>query len=273
MKATPREHMLARTGTGMHKLLDQPVRLILAAVLCAGWVPYAGATMVTVAGTLFDVQYDDVQLNPSSGQFSLFGAPTINGSNIIFRPNNLFAQSNGAGLVNVPATFNLAIVPRAGLQLQVSALSLTELGDFSLTGNGSYVNVGGQLIAYDPSNFFSYTTSNLAMVSPGNTNNTVSALPNAQNVSWIAQAAINSASNPSPFANPAGVNVVLENQLQAFASASDPNNFAFIQKKVAGDTVTLTVVSQVPVPAAGLLFAGGLAGMFGFAGRRTRSTG
>ena len=247
------------------------LKLMLAAALCCGCMQYAGATMVTVAGTLFDVQYDDAQLNPSSGQFSLFGAPTISGSNVIFRPNNLFAQSSSGGLVGVPATFNLAIVPRSGLQLQVSGLSLTELGDFSLAGNGSYVNVGGQLIAYDPANFISYTTSNLAMVAPANTANTVTSPPGAQNVNWIAQAAINSSANPSPFANPAGVNVVLENQLQAFAPTSDPNSFAFIQKKVAGDTVTLTVVSQVPVPAAGLLFASGFLGLIGMARRRGRS--
>jgi hypothetical protein len=255
----------------MQTILDHLLKLILAAALCGGWVQHASATILTVTGTLFDVQYDDAQLNPSSGQFSLFGAPTINGSNIIFRPNNLFAQSSSAGLVGVPATFNLTIVPRTGLQLQVRALSLTEVGDFSLRGNGSYVNVGGQLIAYDPSNFFSYTTSNLAMVAPDNAANTVSALPNVQNVNWIAQAAINSSANPSPFANPAGVNVVLENQLQAFAPTSDATSFAFIQKKVAGDTVTLTVVSQVPIPAAGLLFASGFLGLIGMARRRGRA--
>lgn len=255
----------------MQTKLDHLLKLILATAFCGGWVQNASATTVTVTGTLFDAQYDDAQLDPSSGQFSLFGAPTISGSNIIFRPNNLFAQSIHSGLVGVPATFNLTIVPRAGLQLQVSALLLTELGDFSLTGNGSYVNVGGQLIAYDPANFFSYTTSNLAMVAPGNTANTVSALPNALNVNWIARAAINSSANPTPFANPAGVNVVLENQLQAFAPASDPTSFAFIQKKVAGDTVTLSVVSQVPIPAAGLLFASGFLGLIGMARRRGRA--
>ncbi len=255
----------------MRTVLDHLFKLIVAAALCGTWVPHAGATILTVTGTLFDVQYDDAQLNPSSGQFSLFGAPTISGSNIIFRPNNLSAQSTSGGLVGVPATFNLTIVPSAGLQLQVSALSLTELGDFSLRGVGSYVNVGGQLIAYDPANFFSYTTNNLAMLAPANTANTVYAPPAAQNVNWIAQAAINSTANPSPFANPAAVNVVLENQLQAFAPTSDPNSFAFIQNKVTGDAVTLTVVSEVPIPAAALLFASGFLGLIGMARRRGRS--
>lgn len=238
---------------------------LLAAALALG-APVAGATIVTVSGALFDVQYDDSQLNPSSGQFSLFGAPTISGSNIIFRPNNLFAQSTAQNLVAVAATFNLLIVPKG--QMQLAGLVLTELGDLTIRGSGSYVNVGGQLIAYDAANILSYSTSNLAMLTPTNTNNTVTAPPNQQNLNWSAQAALGAAStNPSPFTNPQGTNVVLQNQLQAFASSSDPNNFAFIQKKVAGDTVTLTVIAT-PIPAAGLLLAGGLAGLFGFGKRR-----
>lgn len=234
-------------------------QILLTMVGALAWQSISAA-IVTVSGTTFDVQYDDAQLNPSSGQFSLFGAPTISGSNIIFMPNNLFAQSAAAGLVNVPATFNLSIVPKAGTQLQVSGLSLTELGDLTLRQPGSYVNVGGQLIAYDAANFSSYTSSNLALLSPTNSGNTVTAPPNAQNVNWSAHAGIDAATNPSPFANPAGFNVILENQLQAFAPTADPLSFAFIQKKIAGDTVTLTVITT-PIPASVLLLLSGLLGL------------
>ena len=119
-------------------------KLLLAAALCGGAMQQAAATVVTVTGTLFDVQYDDVQLNPSSGQFSLFGAPTIVGSNIIFQPNNMFALSTPANQADAHKTFNfnMDIVPKAGMHLQVSALSLAELGDFTLTGSGSNVHVG-----------------------------------------------------------------------------------------------------------------------------------
>jgi hypothetical protein len=244
------------------------MRIVLALVCAAGW-QYAGAAIITVSGTLFDVTYDNAQLDPLSGQFSLFGAPTISGSNIVFKPNNLFAQSAAGGLVNVPATFNLMIVPKAGSQLQVNGLTLTELGDLTLRQPGSYVNVGGQLIAYDAANFASYTASNLNLLSPTNSANTVTAPPNVQNASWSAQAAISAAANPSPFANSNGFNVILENQLQAFAPTSDPASFAFIQKKVAGDTVTLTVVTT-PIPASALLLASGLLGLVGITVRNRR---
>lgn len=250
----------------MQSQLRRLLAVIAAAILGSAGIGTAGAAIVTVSGTLFDVRYDDAQLNPLSGQFSLFGAPIISGSNIIFQPNNLFALSTSDGLVSVPATFNLTVIAKPNGPA-ISGLSLVELGDFSLTGSGSYVNVGGQLIAYDAANFFSYTTNNIAMVSPANTANTVTAPPNVQNANWAATAALSAAQNPLPFANPDGVNVVLENQLQAFAPASDPNSLAFIQKKVTGNTVTLTV-TQVPVPAAGLLLAGGFLGLLGAARRR-----
>ena len=246
--------------------LPAGMRLAQALLAMAGAVAWhgAGAAIITVSGSYFDVSYDDAQLDPSSGQFSLFGAPTISGASIIFKPNNLFAQSAAAGLVNVPATFNLTIVPKAGARTQVSGLSLTELGDLTLMQPGSYVNVGGQLIAYDPANFSSYTSSNLALQSPTNTNNTVSAPPGVRNLNWSAHAGIDAATNPSPFANQAGFNVILENQLQAYAPTSDPLSFAFIQKKVAGDTVTLTVITT-PIPASVLLLLSGLLGLAGVA--------
>ncbi len=109
------------------------------------------------------------------------------------------------------------------------------------------------------------------MVAPGNTANTVSALPNVQNGNWVAQAALNSSTQPLPFANPAGIHVVLQNQLDAFVQTNDPNNLAFIQKKLTGDAVTLTVVSQVPVPAAIWFFASGFLGLAGVARRRGRT--
>ncbi len=256
------------TKPGLVSRLATLMRIVLALVCAAGW-QYAGAAIITVSGTLFDVTYDNAQLDPLSGQFSLFGAPTISGSNIVFKPNNLFAQSAAGGLVNVPATFNLMIVPKAGSQLQVNGLTLTELGDLTLRQPGSYVNVGGQLIAYDAANFASYTASNLNLLSPTNSANTVTAPPNVQNASWSAQAAISAAANPSPFANSNGFNVILENQLQAFAPTSDPASFAFIQKKVAGDTVTLTVVTT-PIPASALLLASGLLGLVGITVRNRR---
>ncbi len=143
----------------MQKALDHLVKLIFVLVACAGWMQPAAAAMITVSGTLFDVRYDDAQLDPLNiGQYSLFGAPTISGSNIIFQPNNMFAQSTPGSQTTPDAhktfTFNMDIVPKAGSQLQVSALSLAELGDFTLTGAGSNVHVGGQLIAYDLANPF-----------------------------------------------------------------------------------------------------------------------
>ena len=228
-----------------------------AAALSAG---AAQAAMVTLVGTDFNVIYDDTKL----GQF---GAPTLSGDTLYFLPNDFRAESlNGAQVVTDNSTLNgLTLIAHPGFEF--GALSLTEFGDYLLSGANSSVTVGGQLRAFDPSNsVFTQTSNNISVNSA-----TPLTVNDGANHDWAAAATINSSTATIiPGGNPwlssaSSVGLTLQNNLSAYTSPTDMGPLeALVEKKFDGVSLTVT---PVPLPASVWLFASGV-GLIGGVRRR-----
>jgi hypothetical protein len=213
------------------------------------WLSLIGALLLSGAaqsaelfGTDFNVIYDPTTLG-------LFGTLSLQGDTLVFTPNSFIAKSlNGQGVVT-PTGSNTA----SGIQLvahpgfHFGNLSLTEFGDYLLSGVGSSVSVSGELIAFDgdatANPVTTYTTSTITPNGPLNLNTGTS-----QN--WSATAAINNGTpafgGSGPWLNAAGtVDVTLENLLSA--STTTANSEALIEKKAAFGGVGI-VVTPVPLP-------------------------
>jgi hypothetical protein len=191
----------------------------------------AHASLVTVVGATFDVRYDAALLNAS-----LFGTPTLTGNTLSFTPVSFSAQSiNGNQYATQDSTINLQLLPHAGQQ--ITAVSLTERGDYLLRGNQSFVEVTGQIRLFD--------LDHPLTVADGVVHN------------WQAGAQIQVLGNGA-LPGATRFNLTLENLLGAYTSNTENSGplRAFIQKKNAIDGVSM-VISTVPEPEAwGLALAG-----------------
>ena len=126
--------------------------LLAACMSCVGIAP-AHAAMQTVIGSAFDITYDDALTG-------LFGALSLTGSTIIFSPTTFKAKSlNGAEFVTANQTFQFRVTPHTGIDF--SSISVSEAGDYELQGAHSFVNVGGQIRAFDVANSFVQLTNNI----------------------------------------------------------------------------------------------------------------
>ncbi len=164
----------------------------------------------------------------------LFGDPNLSGGNtFVFFPKDFIATSVGGEIAEVSdtLTFDLIVYPGAS----VTGIQISEYGDYGILGNG-LVDMSSIL-----------TTENL--ITP-------------QTESDI----LNNPTMPADFGTGAwfangGVSlngwkhlrVTLSNDLIAI---SDLDSVAFIQKKIVGDSVAITII---PEPATLALLAGGIA--------------
>lgn len=239
-------------------------------LLGAFWAP-AGAALVTLTGSQFDLTYDTTKLG-------LFGAPTLTGNTLSFTFNNFSAQSlNGAGAVNTNSTIaGLEFTAKNGFQ--IGAFDLVEFGDYTISGNGSFVRVQGQLRAFDlVQPLTTQTTANLLVsaLTPLNIND-------GANHDWSASARIDASTPtvlPSLFnaitAGSGRVGMTIENRLTAYTDpASSGFREAFIEKKFVGVGLQVTVTpAPVPLPPTAALTLLGLTGLAVVARRRRRSAG
>jgi hypothetical protein len=215
------------------------------------------AAIITLNGTNVNFTYDDSLLG-------LFGAPTVSGDTIYFTPTNIKAISlNGAGSVIASSTVNVVVTAHQGVNM--GALSLQERGDYSLSGEGSSVDLGGQLRAFDISNPLNVEDSSFITTSSDLT------LNDGKFHNWVGTADIDLST--ALWVNTTSINMTLENVLTA--TTIDFPSTAFIEKKFAGVVVTVGGVPPsevpVPVPAAAWLFGSGLMGLAGVARRRGKA--
>jgi len=116
----------------------------------------AAASTVTLNGTDVKFTYDD-------SLTGLFGTPSVSGNTLFFTPTAFNAIStNGAGTVVTNSNMNILVTPKDGAKM--SSIGLQERGDYSLKGDGSSVDVAGELRAFDVANSFTVQTS--AAISP-----------------------------------------------------------------------------------------------------------
>lgn len=224
-----------------------------AALACTAAAVPAHATIVTVVGTHFDLRYDDTKLG-------LFGAPSLVGDQLFFTLSTFAASSaNGAGLVSTNSTISgIELVAKNGYGF--GSVSLSEFGDYTLSGSNSSVQVLGQLRGFNVANAsFTQTTANLAL-SPL----TPLTLADGANHDWLAGATLDASTPVLPlpgFTNviasrPDVMGLILENRLSAYTDAAQGGLLqAFIEKKVAGVVLT---VSPVPETGTWLSFGTGL---------------
>lgn len=216
------------------------------------------ASMVTLVGATFDVRYDDVLLNAS-----LFGTPTLTGNTLSFTPVNFTAQSlNGNQYATRDSTINLQLIPHAGQQ--ITAVDLTERGDYLLRGSQSFVEVTGQIRLFDLDRPLNEDTDTITAV-------TTMTLADGVVHNWQASAGIHVLGN-NALPGATRFNLTIENLLGAYTSNTDTSGplRAFIQKKNAIDGVSL-VVSTVPEPEGWFLALAGLL-VVPFVARRHRNT-
>lgn len=213
-------------------------RGFLAAVtlFAAASLPAYGA-LVTISdpNSDFTVTYDDSHTGP-------FGQPYLSNNTIFFLPDDFSATStNGEGVAFNTDTIQLqlnAVDP----DVQLDVFSLQESGDYILSGPNSSVSVSGELRISDaltPNDEF------ISQLQTGPLNINDGSLQQ-----WVGNANIDGSDG---WGGASSVLLTLQNNL--FASTSDPNSLAFVQKKRAGIEI---VVSVVPLPGAVWLFGAAL---------------
>ena len=243
-------------------------RLLTAcAVLVWGAAP-SHAALVTLSGTQFDLTYDTTKLG-------LFGTPSLVGNTLSFTLNTFAAQSlNGVSAVSTFSTVSgLLLTAKNGFQF--GAFDLVEFGDYTLSGSGSFVQVLGQLRAFNTAQALTTQTSANLMVNPLTPLN----INDGNNHNWVADARIDAS---TPMALPTLFNVIstmpqevdltIENRLTAYTvpSGSDFRE-AFIEKKFVGVGVQVTVLPAAgPLPPSAALTMAGLAVIALLAHRRGR---
>lgn len=211
------------------------------------------AVPVTVAGTSVSFTFD-------SALSGLFGAPTVTGDALFFTPTTYVAQSfNGAGFASANQTFNITVNANPGYMM--SAVNLSEDGDYYNMGAGSSVAVGGKFYVRD-------LESPLAPAASSKIKSTlpltdVTSMADFETTDWTSHTNI---AIPAGWGGAdgivTGVNVTIENILLAYSQ--NLGDAAFIEKKFVGLNV---VTAPVPEPETYALLLVGL-GLVGFAVRR-----
>lgn len=172
----------------------------------------------------------------------LWGDPEITGLTFTFTPDNFRAESSGGGADTVDGLlrFDLDILDNQ----QITGFRIDEVGSYSILGVGA-VNATAVLLVTNRLNLaqtFSDTMSTdvLFPISNANPVGSVSGI-------WSGSMEI-----PNGPALPNGINkvtVIVDNTLQASsgaASASNPGGTAFIDKKLAGGGVTISIFIPEP---------------------------
>ncbi|MBX3680377.1 PEP-CTERM sorting domain-containing protein [Cognatazoarcus halotolerans] len=205
----------------------------------------AHAAMQTLDGVGFDITYDDAALG-------LFGSPSLIDNSLFFAPSGSpgFSAQTASGFAFTNSTFAFQISADPGYVL--TAFTLVEEGDYFYFGEGSGVDVGGQL-RVKPLVPLAESMTSAIEADTGIMNTTLSiATHNWSSMSVVETAGIEKA------------NVSIENLLAAYSYTTSGPSYAFIEKK----GVELAVgVAAVPEPESYALMLAGI-GMIGMAARR-----
>ena len=207
---------------------------------------HAQAVETRLDGKYFDIIYDSASLG-------LFGTPTLSGNTLFFTPTTFSAESSSMSTFKTGSTISFWIVADDGHHL--TGASLLEQGDYNADkedDKSARVAVGGQTRFVDNNHPGSSTSA--AIVGAG-----VSDLP-ANGFSSTSDWAATSLQTFQSGATK--IKFTIENLL--FANAGSQSNYAFIEKKYVGLTV-----SAVPEPESYAMLLAGL-GILGAVVRRKK---
>lgn len=168
----------------------------------------------------------------------LFGSPLlVGGDTFVFFPSGFRAQATNGGTASTYDRLQFEVEAHAGFSF--TDIRVVEYGDYGVVGAGGQVSAGGTLFVTDL--IGGGTLTNDIVTNPGSP--IFSGLGN-----WQGDAAVNFA--PS---SPTRLRVTLNNNLVAIAGA---NGIAYIEKKVFGSAVGITIV---PTPGSmAMIVVGGL---------------
>jgi PEP-CTERM motif len=213
---------------------------------------HANAAIILLAGTSFDVRYDDSTLGN-------YGNPSISGNVVFLTPTLFKAESlNGSGFATSTGTVNFQIIPKENLI--ITDITLLERGDYILRGADSFVNVSGQTRAFSLQNPLIDVTNPISSTSNFN-------VANGLQQNWLATSSLNLTS--LSLTDRQAVNYTVENLLEAYTenNANGPRR-AFVEKKFSGFSVTsMNVISPVPEASTLLMMLFGIA-CVGFLAKR-----
>jgi|CXWL01.1.fsa_nt_gi hypothetical protein len=169
----------------------------------------------------------------------LFGSPTlISGNTFVFFPSGFRAQSvNGtASHVSDRLEFDLFAAPG----FRISGLRISEFGDYGIIGQGGQVSDGGSMFMTNLDT--AETVSDNILTTPG------SPITTEGFGTWTGEAEIDVSNRQPPWTR---IHFVLDNELVAISA---PGGIAFIEKKVFGAGIAITIV---PTPGSATLLAAG----------------
>ncbi len=233
-------------------------RVAVLGLSAAAWGGAAAAVPITVTGATVSFTFDDALAG-------LFGTPVAAGDALIFTPTDFKAQAlNSAGIVAASQTFNVQVSANPGYL--ITAVNLSEAGDYYNLGSSSAVAVGGQLRVFDLETPLAPALT--ASITASQPLTAVTSFAAFATTDWNASANVTLPASGWGGADGAisNVNVGIENILLARSLVL--GDAAFIEKKFAGLAV---VTTTVPEPEAYLLFTVGL-GLVGWMGWRRSGT-
>lgn len=237
--------------------------LTVAAIALFGAAGASQAAQHTLVGTNFDLTYDDTQLG-------LFGVPTLVGNNFFFTIGDFEAvAANGDGVaLKSSSVTGLVLTAKNGFLF--GSLQVSETGNYQFEGAGNFVNVQGELEAFDvadPSNSQTFDALEVAPATPLTT-------PGLGWKNWVANGMIDASSGVLPgstnviLLSPTQMGLSIHNTLTAFSDpAGSGLSFAQVNKSYAGVGIT---VSPIPEASTTAMLVAGL-GVLGLLSRRRRA--
>jgi hypothetical protein len=228
----------------MSRIYDLQVRrhglLLAGAVLALLLVPTVVDAAIFVHGDLSGttVDFEDITEESFTDPVPLYGAPFASGDSLLFLPPSFVSSSAGAGGSDVTSgSISLTINAKPGYF--ISVISLSEFGDWSISGVGTsdtFVSLSGSLDVTD--NTITGDTNSDAL-----TTNVPFPQTGAGNGNFMATAGVDLID--LGLIGVTSVTVYFENILE---TGSEAGTSALIQKKLLGNT-TLTVETIIPEPA------------------------
>jgi len=199
---------------------------------------FAGSAMAFVPWTNASGTAAFFNWSNGGSDIGLFGSPLlVGGDTFVFFPSGFRAEAQNGGSTATYDRLQFEVEAHAGFVF--SDIRVTEYGDYGVIGAGGQVSAGGTLFVTDLIGGGSYTDN--IITNPGSP--IFSGLGN-----WQGDAAVSLAPSSST-----RLRVTLNNNLVAIAGA---NGIAYIEKKVFGSAVGITIV---PTPGSmAMVMIGGL---------------